>query len=204
MKGKAILFISLILSWIFMLSCNDFNQMEEKIKSEYYNKIEEDPELNDYVQDTFFGATFGDSEEVVINKFKEHGFCIKRYLSDTPGIIFKNKSSSYCEFGGINFPIITVLFHNGQFSGISFMDSYYDKGSALSKYKLIKEKLESKYVLIDNPDTNPLVYASMIAIGRNNCNVVVSCMQKSEDDPIISVDLLYLKEGSMSSDIDEF
>ena len=152
---KNLLFLLINLLVAFMSSCGT-------------NKVpDEEDKINDYIQDTFFGATFGERQEDVLTK-----------LSDYP-IFFKTKSmvliKSEVVFEGITFPMMALEFENNQFITIEFSDAFDDNNSALSKYNEIKDYLTSKYKLTELPIDDESTLCEVAAVGRNNCAVIVGC-----------------------------
>lgn len=139
------------------------------------NEKEIDTVWNEKVQDTFFGATFGDSASTVISKFSEHGLVLMTNVSTDVTLNFIPRNNKYYTFGNMTFEMLSVELKNNRFSGIIFFNGSKDKATAMSNYEYIKKAISAKYEITHRELKDTTVYARCSVFGRNYTNAGVDC-----------------------------
>ena len=133
---------------------------------------------NDSVQDTFYGATFGDSIPMVKEKLEKNGFRFVSHGSDKESLCFMPKSDRTFNFSNM---IWTTLYiqssRDCKFIGILFLSSFYDKEGALSFYDDLKSYVKYQYALTEVKVTDPPEYAMSYALGKNEVCANLMCYQ---------------------------
>ena len=133
---------------------------------------------NDSVQDTFYGATFGDSIPMVKEKLEKNGFRFVSHGSDNESLCFMPKSDRTFNFSNM---IWTTLYiqssRDCKFIGILFLSSFYDKEGALFFYDDLKSYVKYQYALTEVKVTDPTEYAMSYALGKNKVCANLMCYQ---------------------------
>jgi hypothetical protein len=162
---KAFLLLGIIIA-AFILSCNGNSTKGEKSSV--------DTIWNENVQDKFFGVSFGESKETLIETFKKEGFVANFATSTEEYVHFFPTKSQYYSFGGYNWEMLDITFSNDKFVGIKFMNSSKDKAEAMSQYEQLKKLLTNKYkeTIVEKKDTT--VYG-LTAIFSNDTYAIAAC-----------------------------
>lgn len=162
---KAFLLLGIIIA-AFILSCNGNSTKGEKSSV--------DTIWNENVQDKFFGVSFGESKETLIETFKKEGFVAGFATSTEEYVHFFPTKSQYYSFGGYNWEMLDITFSNDKFVGIKFMNSSKDKAEAMSQYEQLKELLTNKYkeTIVEKKDTT--VYG-LTAIFSKDTYAIAAC-----------------------------
>lgn len=143
---KAFLLLGIIIA-AFILSCNGNSTKGEKSSV--------DTIWNENVQDKFFGVSFGESKETLIETFKKEGFVADLAISTEEIVHFSPTKSKYYSFGGCNWEMLDITFSNDKFVGIRFMNSSKDRAEAMSQYEQLKKLVTNKYkeTILEKKDT---------------------------------------------------
>lgn len=155
---KAFLLLGIIIA-AFILSCNGNSTKGEKSSV--------DTIWNENVQDKFFGVSFGESKETLIETFKKEGFVANLATSTEEYVHFFPTKSQYYSFGGYNWEMLDITFSNDKFVGIKFMNSSEDKAAAMSQYEQLKKLLTNKYkeTIVEKKDTT--VYGQTVIFSKD-------------------------------------
>lgn len=131
---------------------------------------------NDKVQDTFFGATFGDSASTVISKFSEHGFVYNLDISSDDLLRFEPLFRDFFSFGNITWRQLEAKIENGRFTAIAFVYGFNDKKIAMIKFNEIKNTISKKYAITPREisDTET-IYSAYDIYGKNDVNAYIGC-----------------------------
>lgn len=139
------------------------------------NTLDNEINWNLKVQDTFFGAAFGDTMPDVIEKFRTHDIIRSKRYSGEKSLHFFAKRDKYFSFGGMAWENLNVEARNGKLSSIAFYNSYQDKTMALSSYQSLKESFEAKYKLVEQEPEDSTIYARCMAYGMNETIAAIVC-----------------------------
>ena len=155
---KVFLLLGIIIP-AFLLSCN--------VNSTKGKKVSGDTIWNKNVQDKFFGVSFGESKETLIEALKKEGFVANLELSTEEFVHFFPIKSKYYSFGGYNWEILDITFSNDKFVGIRFMSSSKDKATAMSEYEQLNKSLTNKYkeTIVEKKDTT--VYGQTVIFNKD-------------------------------------
>ena len=156
---------------LFSTSCNN----HVKRNNTQSSKPKVDTQLNDRVQDTFFGATLGDDILVVYEKFVQHGFELLDYYSTDVVLHFKPKYSRFFSFGNMNWELVDVYAQNRRFKAISVQRTSNDKESILRAFEDLKNNISNKYSIVNVENQDTMIYAKFMVFGRNNTDAMIKC-----------------------------
>lgn len=112
--------------------------------------------LNDKIQNTFFGVSFGATKDEVVSAFAEHDFYEDYYSTDSR-LSFEKKTSQHglkegrFSFGGLNWKHLCVNLANNHFKSIEFTNAFRTKESALESFDYVLSVVSSKYQLYEEP-----------------------------------------------------
>ena len=167
---KKIIFIYALIIGLFFISCYDSktNKSDDTKKEEY---------MNENIQQTFFGATFGDSKESVIQKFSDHGLRNVNLLSTDLILQFTSDEGLYFSFGDMPWENLNVLIKNDIFYGIVFYTPVKEKETAMAFYNKILSAVSQKYKMKEETPEDSLTYVISKGYGNNNCHVSVQCVK---------------------------
>lgn len=183
---KAFLLLGIVIA-AFFLSCNGHSTKGEKSSV--------DTIWNENVQDIFFGVSFGESKETLIETFKKEGFVANSAISTEEYVHFFPTKSRYYSFGGCNWEMLDITFSNDKFVGITFMNSSKDKVAAIPQYEHLKKLLTNKYkeTIVGKEDTT--VYGHTVIFGKNT-NAEATCFRYESISKhiLIGVSLTYFSK----------
>ena len=162
------LYLSIVVCLLANFSCGNHSKTENAQK-------EIDTIWNEKVQDTFFGATFGDSVPKVIDQLSENGFYLLEDVSSESWLHFRARQGKYFTFGNMTWEMLDIGAENGIFNYIRFSNASEDKASALSAYNSLKNTIAAKYVLTSPTIQDTTLYASSLIFGKNQTRAGVSC-----------------------------
>ena len=162
------LYLSISISLLACFSCRNHSQTEE-------SKEKIDTIWNKKVQDTFYGATFGDSIPKVIEQLSAKGFYLQKDISSESLLHFRARQGRYFTFGNMNWEMLDIGAKNGIFNYIRFLNASTDKASALSGYRNLENAIAAKYELTKPTIQDTTVYAAALIFGKNQANAFVSC-----------------------------
>lgn len=162
---KVLLFNLTLLIVAFVIGCN-----ESKSDSNVSDK-----NMNDSIQNTFFGASFGDTKEEVSSCFEKHGLISTPFISNDNVLQFVSAESGFFSFGNMSWQLMNVGLKNNQFYQISFYTPVKEKQSAVSNYDDILSALSKKYIMSEEEPEDTTTYSKSVGFGKNNCRVIVSC-----------------------------
>lgn len=164
---KAFLLLGIIIA-AFILSCNGNSTKGEKSSV--------DTIWNENVQNKFFGVSFGESKETLIETLKKEGFVANFATSTEVYVHFFPTKSQYYSFGGCNWEMLNIIFSNDKFVGIEFMNSSKDKAEAMSQYEQLKKLLTNKYkeTIVEEKDTT--VYGQTVIFSKDT-NADAACFR---------------------------
>lgn len=106
-------------------------------------------QLNAQIQRTFLGCSFGTSKQVVLQKMKAKGFTVVKNYN---GFIVNSTQYNKISFGGFIWDEVQFVFYKDALNGVNFV-CYSDLSSSesiIGFYKLLNQKLESKYANYSN------------------------------------------------------
>lgn len=125
----------------------------------------EDAGVNESIQGTFFGASFGASKDEVIKAFAAHDLILDKRISSDDVLQFGSKRSQYFSFGGLVWERICVYITNGRFYCIELYNPFKDKTEAIKGSERILKKISKKYNLEKKEQSDTTIY--MIALGTS-------------------------------------
>lgn len=162
------LYLSIAIGLLACYSCGNHSKTED-------NQKEIDTLWNEKVQDTFFGATFGDSIPNVIEKLSANGFYLQKDISSESLLHFRARQGRYFTFGNLTWEMLDICADNGIFNYIRFVNASEDKASALSSYRNLKNTIAAKYELTEPSNQDTTLYAASLIFGKNQTDASVSC-----------------------------
>ena len=132
---------------------------------------------NAKVQDTFYGATFGEPTDNVISQLEAQGFSLQEDISTDALLHFRPQNCNVFTFGDMSWQMLDVFTSNKVFTGIRFMNAYVDKASAEAEYDTTEGALASKYRLTNKTPKDTTIYNRKLIFGRNNVIAVIRCFR---------------------------
>lgn len=192
------LYLFIVVCLLANYSCGNHSKTENA-------KKEVDTIWNEKVQDTFFGATFGDSVPKVIDQLSENGFYLLEDISSESLLHFRARQGRFFTFGNMTWEILDIGAENGIFNYISFLKAGEDKASALSGYNSLKNTIAAKYGLTESTIQDTTVYAKSSIFGKNQTRAEVSCYRyETISNTIrIGVELEYWSDKKFTSVSDD-
>lgn len=137
--------------------------------------------LNDKIQNTFFGVSFGATKDEVVSAFAEHDFYEDYYSTDSR-LSFEKKTSQHglkverFSFGGLNWELLYVNLANNHFKSIEFANAFRTKESALKSFDNVLSAVSSKYQLYEEPIDDTSSYKRFVGIAKYGGQwVIVHC-----------------------------
>lgn len=183
---KAFLLLGIIIA-AFILSCNGNSTKGEKSSV--------DTIWNENVQDKFFGVSFGESKETLIETFKKEGFVADLAISTEEIVYFSPTKSKYYSFGGCNWEMLDITFSNDKFVGIRFMNSSKDRAEAMSQYEQLKKLVTNKYkeTILEKKDTT--VYGQTVIFSKDtNAHAACYRYESISKNILIGISLEYFSK----------
>lgn len=192
------LYLSIVVCLLANFSCGNHSKTEDAQK-------EIDTIWNEKVQDTFFGATFGDSVPKVIDQLSENGFYLLEDVSSESLLHFRARQGKYFTFGNMTWEMLDIGAENGIFNYIRFLNASEDKASALSAYRNLKNAIAAKYELTEPTIQDTTLYAASLIFGKNQTSASVSCdrYETISNTIMIGVQLGYWSEKKFTSVSDD-
>lgn len=192
------LYLSIAISLIASYSCGNHSKTENAQK-------EVDTIWNEKVQDTFFGATFGDSVPKVIEQLSANGFYLQKDISSESLLHFRARQGKYFTFGNMTWEMLDIGAENGVFNYIRFINAKEDKASALSAYRNLENAIAAKYGLTEPTIQDTTLYAASLIVGKNQNSASVSCdrYETISHTIMIGVRLEYWSEKEFTSVSDD-
>ena len=189
------LYLSIVVCLLANYSCGNHSKTENA-------KKEVDTIWNEKVQDTFFGATFGDS---VIDQLSANGFYLVEDVSSESLLHFRARQGKYFTFGNMTWEMLDIGAENGIFNYIRFVNASEDKASALSAYNSLKNTIAAKYGLTESTIQDTTVYAKSSIFGKNQTSASVSCYryETTSNTIMIGVELGYWSNKTFTSVSDD-
>ena len=174
---------------VSILSCkqdNSDSNNEESAKSE--------DNMNDNIQSTFFGVSFGDSEEQLFNSLKNHGFGETSSFNDEANntyFVFRSTESKLFSFGNMSWEFLRIgINNNKKFFSIEFISVFEKEEEAKQKYEDILETITKKYKVA--PDKKPDFNFYAIQKGYDKNNRQISLLYSHEENYGIESNNAYL------------
>lgn len=192
------LYLSIVVCLLANFSCGNHSKTENAQK-------EIDTIWNEKVQDTFFGATFGDSVHKVIDQLGANGFYLLEDVSSESLLHFRARQGKYFTFGNMTWEMLDIGAENGIFNYIRFVNASEDKASALSEYNSLENTIAAKYELTEPTIQDTTVYAESLIFGKNQTSASVSCYRyETVSNTIrIGVELGYWSDKEFTSVSDD-
>ncbi|WP_443963088.1 hypothetical protein [Prevotellamassilia timonensis] len=192
------LYLSIVVCLLANFSCGNHSKTENA-------KKEVDTIWNEKVQDTFFGATFGDSVPKVIDQLSANGFYLVEDVSSESLLHFRARQGKYFTFGNMTWEMLDIGAENGIFNYIRFVNAREDKASALSAYNSLKNTIAAKYDLTEPTIQDTTVYAKSSIFGKNQTRAQVSCFRYEtiNNNIMIAVSLDYWSNKPFTSVSDD-
>lgn len=192
------LYLSIVVCLLANFSCGNHSKTEDAQK-------EIDTIWNEKVQDTFFGATFGDSVPKVIDQLSANGFYLQKDISSESLLHFRARQGKYFTFGNMTWEMLDIGAENGIFNYIRFVNASEDKASALSAYNSLKNTIAAKYELTRPTIQDTTLYAASLIFGKNQTSASVSCYRYEtiSNTIMIGVELGYSSDKEFTSVSDD-
>lgn len=192
------LYLSIVVCLLANFSCGNHSKTEDAQK-------EIDTIWNEKVQDTFFGATFGDSVPKVIDQLSANGFYLQKDISSESLLHFRARQGKYFTFGNMTWEMLDIGAENGIFNYIRFVNASEDKASALSAYNSLKNTIAAKYELTRPTIQDTTLYAASLIFGKNQTSASVSCYRYEtiSNTIMIGVELGYRSDKEFTSVSDD-
>lgn len=192
------LYLSIVVCLLANFSCGNHSKTEDAQK-------EIDTIWNEKVQDTFFGATFGDSVPKVIDQLSANGFYLQKDISSESLLHFRARQGKYFTFGNMTWEMLDIGAENGIFNYIRFVNASEDKTSALSAYNSLKNTIAAKYELTRPTIQDTTLYAASLIFGKNQTSASVSCYRYEtiSNTIMIGVELGYSSDKEFTSVSDD-
>ena len=166
--------VILLLSCIFVaITVSTLSCMQNKSDSNKAESAKSEENMNENIQSTFFGATFGDSREQVIDSLTKHGFWLNTNYSNNTFLTFRSTKSESFSFGNMSWGYINIYLNNNKFYYISFYSDYKEKESAKNKYETILEEISKKYKIAPEEPSDTTTYALQRGYDKNNRRISV-------------------------------
>ena len=163
---KHLIFFAIIISAITLTSCGNGKTPDSK---------ELDTVWNEKVQDTFYGATFGDSIATAVEQIESHGFWLNRSVSMEDFVSFRPKERMMFSFGGLGWKYLYITAVNGKFNHIEFMLPFSDKAAAMDEYNSVLNTVSQKYKITPVEITDTNTYAKCRIFGKNETAAYIVC-----------------------------
>lgn len=170
---KHLIFFAIIISAITLTSCGNGKTPDSK---------ELDTVWNEKVQDTFYGATFGDSIATAVEQIESHGFWFDRSVSREDFVLFRPEGSKYFSFGGLGWELLYITAVNGKFDMIRFVFPFSDKAAAMDKYNSVLNTVSQKYKITPVEITDTNTYAICRIFGKNETAAYIVCYRYESVD----------------------
>lgn len=162
---KAWTIISLFAVAAIMVACNSKHQT---VTVNGEKKTTRDTIFNENIQTTFFGASFGDTKEEVVNAFAAHGLVEDKYSSSESLAHFFPKKGKYLSFGNLNWEMVDVGFSNDTFYYIRFMSPCENKVTAIQNYETVLTAVSAKYSMMEEEPEDTTVYKISAAYSKTH------------------------------------
>lgn len=190
--------LSIVVCLLANFSCGNHSKTENA-------KKEVDTIWNEKVQDTFFGATFGDSVPKVIDQLSANGFYLVKDVSSESLLHFSARQGRFFTFGNMTWEMLDIGAKNGIFNYIRFVNASEDKASALSAYNSLKNTIAAKYDLTEPTIQDTTLYAASSIFGKNQTRAQVSCYRYEtiNNNIMIAVSLDYWSNKPFTSVSDD-
>lgn len=181
MKNNTFLSLVVMCCIGFMSACND-NQTTVKSGADSSREIA----YNDKIQNEFYGVSFGASRKELVDGFKSQGF-YEASNSTATEMTFYLAGIKPFEFGDMSWEVMYVSFANKHFYSIQFVKKFDTMEQAISEFNSIQSKLSSKYMMTEEPSSDPNSYKSMVGRTKNKQFVVLECYRNDEGAKFVSL-----------------